>query len=189
MSLKHALLGFLSYRDMTGYQLKKYFDQSVGSFWNASLSQIYPTLNKMCEDKLVTVKEVESTTAMNKKVYYITDKGREELVKWLIEPMEVEPMRSEFLVKLYFGANISMEEVIVQLERLIELSKQRLEESNKGLKHIEEEHNLKGDMKREALFWKLTANYGVKYRKSFIEWCEESIEEIKKHMVDEEHDS
>ncbi len=46
MSLKHALLGFLNYGSMTGYELKKIFDPSIGHFWNAELSQMYPTLKQ-----------------------------------------------------------------------------------------------------------------------------------------------
>ena len=49
MSLKHALLGFLSYAPMTGYDLKRYFDQSIHHFWNANLSQIYPRLMKVAQ--------------------------------------------------------------------------------------------------------------------------------------------
>ena len=36
MSLKHAILGFLSLQPMTGYDLKKAFDQSVRHFWPAN---------------------------------------------------------------------------------------------------------------------------------------------------------
>ena len=43
MSLKHALLGLLNYRPMTGYDLKQRFDHSISHFWSANLSQIYPT--------------------------------------------------------------------------------------------------------------------------------------------------
>lgn len=181
MSLKHALLGFLNYRSMTGYQIKKYFDQSVSYFWNASLSQIYPTLNQMCKDELVTVKEVESTSALNKKVYYITDKGKEELLKWLVEPTELEPIRSEFLVKLYFSSNVSMDEVIIQLQRLIDSSREKLKGYGEKLKHIEEEHESREDMREESLFWKLTTKYGIRCQQAFIEWCEECIEEINEH--------
>ena len=35
MSLKHALLGILTVRPMTGYELKQFFDSSVQHFWNA----------------------------------------------------------------------------------------------------------------------------------------------------------
>ena len=47
MSLKHALLGLLTHQPMTGYELKQFFDSSIQHFWNAELSQIYPTLKSL----------------------------------------------------------------------------------------------------------------------------------------------
>lgn len=175
MSLKYALLGFLNYESMTGYQLKKYFDESVSNFWNASLSQIYPTLNNMYEEGLVTSEEVELESSLNKKIYSITSKGKEELLKWLAEPTEIQPLRSTLLLKLYFSSNISKEVVISQLESLIKQSKHKLESFENGVEHIHKEHLSVGYMKQEALYWNFIADYGVKHQEAFIRWCEECI--------------
>ncbi|MGE5576976.1 MAG: PadR family transcriptional regulator, partial [Syntrophothermus sp.] len=53
MSLPYAILGFLSYRPMTGYDLGNFFKQSVAHFWHAELSQIYRELGKLEEKGLV----------------------------------------------------------------------------------------------------------------------------------------
>ena len=45
MSLDHAILGFLNYKPLSGYDLKKVFDSSVRHFWYADQSQIYRTLS------------------------------------------------------------------------------------------------------------------------------------------------
>ena len=55
MSLKHALLGILGHGQMTGYELKQFFDSSVQHFWNAELSQIYPTLKSLEEGGFVAM--------------------------------------------------------------------------------------------------------------------------------------
>ena len=44
MSLKHAILGFLSFKSLTGYGLKKAFDRSVQHFGPGNQSQIYREL-------------------------------------------------------------------------------------------------------------------------------------------------
>ena len=44
MSLEYAILGFLSYKPFSGYEMKKAFDNSVRHFWYADQSQIYRTL-------------------------------------------------------------------------------------------------------------------------------------------------
>jgi PadR family transcriptional regulator AphA len=185
MSLKYALLGFLNYESMTGYQLKKYFDESVGGFWNASLSQIYPTLNSMYEEGVVTSEEVQ-LDSLNKKIYSITAKGKEELLKWLEEPTEIQPLRSTLLLKLYFSSNISKEIVISQFESLIKQSRLKLEIYEKGIEHLRKEHLSTGYMKQEALYWNLTADYGVKHQEAFIKWCEECILKLKNAEKDAE---
>ena len=81
MSLKYALLGFLHYDSMTGYQLKQHFDNTFRHFWNTSLSQIYPTLNQMKEEELLDVEIIYQDKPLNSKVYHITDKGKEEFSK------------------------------------------------------------------------------------------------------------
>jgi PadR family transcriptional regulator AphA len=64
MSLDHAILGFLSYSPFTGYDLKKFFDQSVRHFWLADQSQIYRTLSRLNEESMtaLTVNCIQSQT-------------------------------------------------------------------------------------------------------------------------------
>ena len=45
--LKFALLGFLNYTPMTGYELEGWINASTGNFWHAELSQIYKTLKQL----------------------------------------------------------------------------------------------------------------------------------------------
>ena len=53
MSLEYAILGFLNYRPLSGYDLKKVFDNSVRHFWPADQSQIYRTLARLAEQGYV----------------------------------------------------------------------------------------------------------------------------------------
>ena len=59
MSLKYAILGFLSYKSFSGYDLKKAFDNSVRHFWSANQSQIYRTLAQLDEEGLVAKEVIE----------------------------------------------------------------------------------------------------------------------------------
>ncbi len=178
MSLKHALLGFLNYQSMTGYQLKKHLDESISNFWNSSLSQIYPTLNQMCDQGLLTVEVLQQDCAPNAKVYHITDKGKEELYKWLAEPIEFENIRSALLVKLFFGSNIDKSQVLFLLEQTMTHASNDLKLSQESKKHLEEDHLSVDNMKTEAFFWALTADYGIKHSEAVIAWCEECVRKI-----------
>lgn len=55
MSLRHALLGLLSERPASGYDLLKLFDTSLAAVWPATQSQIYTELTKLAASGLITV--------------------------------------------------------------------------------------------------------------------------------------
>jgi len=87
MSLEYAILGFLNYGESSGYDLKKMFDTSIRHFWSADQSQIYRTLSKLVKKQWVTMHLVEQVDKPNRKVYTITEAGKEGLYQWLKTPL------------------------------------------------------------------------------------------------------
>lgn len=101
MSLDHILLGLL--RDpATGYDLKNAFSQSARHFWSAELSQIYPTLKRLEQRGLLRSRVEPSPKGPNRKVYWLTDEGRAELLRWLHAGPAVGTERFAYLAQLYF---------------------------------------------------------------------------------------
>lgn len=178
MSLKHTLLGFLNYYPMTGYELKKTFDESVQHFWNAELSQIYPTLNKMKKDGLLTMDIKVQENAPTAKVYAITEAGREELLRWLKEPAGLTQHREAFLVKIFFGNQLHREEILTQLEDQLQKHIQRRESYSTMLADECGEYDIP-DLDHEKRFWDFTLRAGLSYEEAMITWCRETIAEIK----------
>ena len=120
MSLKYAILGFLSYQSMSGYELKKAFDQSVQHFWPANQSQIYRTLAKMTDEGLVIQEVIEREDRLDMKIYHLTEQGREDLHQWLSSPLPVTDFREPFLIQLFFGGQLSDAELLSVLKAKIE---------------------------------------------------------------------
>lgn len=178
MSLKHALLGFLNYTNMTGYELKQHFDQSVHHFWNANLSQIYPTLSQMVEEGLLTMEVEYQENRPNRKVYHITDAGREELQRWLREPMDLQPIRHAFLIKVFFGGSLGKEEIAAQLRHNLELHRKLLATYLGPVQEVLQQNIRATSLEREGLYWGLTLEAGIKQEKTWIEWLEEAIKKI-----------
>jgi len=77
MSLPHALLGLINYRPATGDELKATFDRSIHFFWNATLPQIYRTLNQMEKRGWLTLKVEHQNGKPSRKLYDITKAGRD----------------------------------------------------------------------------------------------------------------
>ena len=51
--LSYIILGLLKHEPLTGYDLKKNFENEVGEFWQANTGQIYPTLRKLFDAEAV----------------------------------------------------------------------------------------------------------------------------------------
>lgn len=178
MSLKQALLGFLNYAPMTGYELKQNFDQSVHHLWNASLSQIYPTLSQMEKEGLLTMEVEYQEDRPNRKVYHITEAGRKELQRWLREPMTLPPTRQAFLIQIFFGGSLTKEEVLTQLRRHLALHQEQLAAYQGPVREVLQQKVEATGLEREGLFWGLTLEAGIKYEEGWIAWCEKAIERI-----------
>ncbi len=100
MSLRHAILGLLARKPSTGYELAQMFDLSLRTAWHASHSQIYPELNRLSSDSLVTVVK---RGARGSKTYALTDDGHAELRRWLVEVDPDRSQRNESAVRLFLG--------------------------------------------------------------------------------------
>jgi len=177
MSLKHALLGFINYGPMTGYELKKFFDTSVAHFWNAELSQIYPALKSMESEGLVEMQVEVQEDRPNRKVYSITDQGRRELVHWLAQPAEREQVREPILIKVFFGSSLSK----LQLLGVLRSSADDIRSMVTYLQHANtfvDKFVESIGLQHEALFWQLTIDAGLKIHSAELAWAEEAIEKI-----------
>ena len=101
MSLRYAILGLLARERLTGYDLTKRFDTSIGFFWSAKHSQIYPELAALTKEGMVTFEVVTQTSKPNKKVYTITDEGRTELARWVAEPADKRTVKDPLMLRTW----------------------------------------------------------------------------------------
>lgn len=102
MSLRHAILGAVSAKPMSGYALSQLFKNSVLYAWAAGQPQIYTELHKMTGDGLVDAIDAPRGRGQ-KRLYEITPRGSDELSRWVLDraayPPEKDParLRSLFL--------------------------------------------------------------------------------------------
>jgi DNA-binding PadR family transcriptional regulator len=186
VSLKHALLGLLSYEPMTGYELKQFFDSSIEHFWNAELSQIYPTL-KSLEDADYVVKHLRvQETRPNRKVYEITEAGREEFLRWMRTPAPPVDLRDAFLIKVFLGTEIPVEDMLVLMRRQME-EHQKAMAFDEAILRPRIAHAVQHEKftTKHGLFWTLTLEMSLAYRRAYVEWCERSMRLLEESLLDE----
>lgn len=172
----YTILGCLTVEPMCGYDIKRFVDACIGHFWNESYGQIYPTLARLEEDGLVEGRSEPGERGRRKRVYRITDAGRDQLEAWLREPAEPATVRYEHSLKLFFGHNTDPEVSLEHIRRL----RRRTEEVL--ARYEESEDRLAERAAREpdspALHWLIVLRGGVRYSRMVLEWCDESEEAL-----------
>ena len=99
MNVRTVCLAILNFRDASGYEIKKLVTESHYShFVDASFGSIYPALGKLEGERLVTQREEREPGKPPRKVYSITERGRDTLLEQLAEPPREDVFRSEFLM-------------------------------------------------------------------------------------------
>ena len=100
MALRHAILASLKYGEASGYDLAKQFDVTVANFWSATPQQLYRELEKMSADGLVSARLVEQERRPNKRLYSLTERGREESHGFIDRDPKPTAIRDELLVQI-----------------------------------------------------------------------------------------
>lgn len=99
--MRLPLLALLAKEPAHGYELKQALELTFGSAYpSPNIGQIYVTLGRLEKDGYVRSVGVEQSNRPNKKVYHLTDDGREALETWVDEPTEGPRVKDEFFMKL-----------------------------------------------------------------------------------------
>jgi DNA-binding PadR family transcriptional regulator len=174
MSVKHSLLALLYQHPMHGYELGKQLALSVNEEWDVKPGQIANTLVRLKEANLVEAEIVETSDAPDRKVYYITEAGIEELRNWYLTP-EVRDYRlgDAFYVKLVMSlidSPISPEQVLMVQRRELY---QQLHEATELRR---------GANPRTQLPWVMLLDSAIMHLEADLRWiemCEARLPDLK----------
>jgi DNA-binding PadR family transcriptional regulator len=119
MDVKTVCLGMLTDGEASGYDLKKEFESSFGHFFAAGYGSIYPALNTLARDGLVECRCIPQDGRPDRKVYRITESGREHLLEALDHPCPSHKVRSEFLATMCFAHLMTQEQVEIVLDNRV----------------------------------------------------------------------
>lgn len=176
MSLRNALLGVLSLREMSGYDIKRSFDHAVHFVWNAADSQIYRELRGMEKRGLISSRLVHQDGKPNKSIYSVTDEGLRDLDEWLRSPAEAPFGKEPFLMRLFFMGRVETDDAIRVLS-------QRREEIVKLLSVATERLSMYSDLSRtdrpETLWWQVKLIEGFQQMQTAeLRWIESLLDEL-----------
>lgn len=100
MSLRDAVLAALLEGESSGYDLAKGFDASVANFWPATPQQLYRELDRLAEQGLIRARVVRQERRPNKRMFSLTEAGREAIRQFTAKAPKPSVIRDELLVKV-----------------------------------------------------------------------------------------
>jgi PadR family transcriptional regulator, regulatory protein AphA len=123
----YVVLGMVSLGARSGYEIKQDVERSIRFFWTISQAQIYPSLERLEREGLISGRETP-TGRRRRRVFEITGAGRAELRSWLADsgPIPFE-LRDVGLLKLFFADLSPAPEASELLEAVRRRSQERVE--------------------------------------------------------------
>jgi DNA-binding PadR family transcriptional regulator len=174
VALGDAILACLTERPMTGYELAKTFDSSIGFFWKADHQQIYRELSKLRDRGHIQGREVVQSGKPNKMVYTLTSEGKAALRHWAARPSSPASIKDDLLVRLYALDSIDIEPLRDDLMARLEYHRDRLARFERILnKRFPDGTASPADTGKL-----LGLRIGLRYERTVAEWCEEAIDAL-----------
>jgi DNA-binding PadR family transcriptional regulator len=180
MALEHAILTALSEEPGSGYELARRFDKSIGYFWSATHQQIYRALSKMHTDGWLHAATVEQDGRPDKKDYSVSDTGRGELRRWIAEPTDMTPIRSDLAVKIR-AARAADDPVLID-----DIAQHRQQHVNRLDLYLSIEKHDFGDgqpLDDERLHQFLVLRGGIAAERASIGWLDEVVEALQRSRM------
>lgn len=169
MDVRTLCLGILTYGDASGYEIKKLFEEKLSLIFDAGFGSIYPALNKLTEEDLVSCRAEAQNKRPDKKVYSITPAGQMTFIKSLSKTPAADKFKSEALTTLMFAHLLEPRSVANLIDQIIE-------NYDRDIKEMTRDCELKRAHSEQFL-----CGFGVTVREAAITYLQEN-----RHLLEAE---
>ncbi len=185
MDLRATLLGLLSWKPASGYDLKRIISDSEIFYWSGNNNQIYKSLLELQQEGLVSYQVQAQEALPAKKIYSITPQGLEALRASLGQAPQPPELHKDFLIQLAWA------ELLPEAE-LLALLAQYAEEIDNRLRMLQEQavRPKRGPARspREAYLWRRIQENLVAAYQTELAWVRQTQAELSGgSYVDHEH--
>ncbi|MCE1253808.1 MAG: PadR family transcriptional regulator [Anaerolineae bacterium] len=175
MSIEYSILGLLSWKPLTGYDLKKIMSDSSLFYWSGNNNQIYRSLLQLYHDGFISQQVQLQESLPAKKIYSITDNGSNELRHWLLTQPSPPEVRHSFLLQLAWADCLTTEEIISLLDRY--------EKEVEARQIMQLEKNRRGNdtprrTAREAFLWEKISENVIAQDQNELNWVRQMRREL-----------
>ena len=136
---KYILLQHLKEKPSYGYEIIRFLKKNLLYTYNISNSQLYSLLKRLEKKELVLSTLAMQETRPPKRVFSLTEKGREIFLDWVFRPVgKARDLRIEFLAKIFFisyfklngGSNLVREQAEILIKKQEDIQKKNQKESS-----------------------------------------------------------
>jgi DNA-binding PadR family transcriptional regulator len=183
VSLRDAVLAALLEGEYSGYDLAKSFDASVANFWMATPQQLYRELDRLAEQGLIQARVVHQERRPNKRVYSLTDAGRDAIREFTSRAPKPCVIRDELAVKVLAadaGNAQAVREFILERLRWATAKLQRYERFRTRLLDGRTEEEYLARAERVGPY--LTLLRGISFEQENIRWAERVLTVIERRL-------
>ncbi len=170
---EYAILGLLENRSMHGYEMFQQFQNAaLGQIVHLEMSQMYAFLKKLNRLGYIASQLEPQGARPPRKVFHMTDAGREVFSHWLTVPVErPREIRILFLIKLYFSISGRPE----QRTRLID---EQLAACRRFLDHLEGQQSSVVKTDEMAFFDQVVLSSRIHQTRALLAWLHELQQEF-----------
>lgn len=179
--MENIILGLLILESRTIYQLRDRINKGLNLMYSSSMGSIQAAIKKLLNNDCISFEEVIET-GKYKKIYSITENGKQAFFKWVNEPMERQSTKNPELTKVYFmGFSDKQNREIIIEEHISYLKEQYtiLNEICEDAKHIDIPNNKKDIFNYQLV----SAQYGKDFIGFNIDWYENLLHRIKERKI------
>jgi PadR family transcriptional regulator, regulatory protein AphA len=169
MNYRCFVLGLLARQPMSGYDIKRCFESFGWLIHSPSFGSLYPALHALQEDGCLTMQVAEGESGLSRKVYTITESGRQALEKWGHESAEADTSLKTFLMHLMVADTLSCEALLTHLEQ----RRSQLSDYQTALKQAGDATGDNGDLGEQ-----LALDYGRVMAAAETVWLERKLAQL-----------
>jgi DNA-binding PadR family transcriptional regulator len=118
---EHAVLTVLTvetrHRAVSGYDLLKLVEKSVGYIWTPTKSHLYAVLPRLVERGLATQRSAPAVRGPERQLYRVTKKGERLTRMWLEEPVPGDSQL--FMLKTFYGGLQSPDSLVAHYRQYV----------------------------------------------------------------------
>lgn len=175
--MEHVILGLLIIQNLTIYGLNQTFKQGISMFYSASYGSLQTSVkNLLARGMIVYQQQVEN--GRTKKVYSITEQGRQEFFQWMVAEIPENKLEVTALSKVFFLGLIedveTRQEILREILRKIDLVQGQLSQMDQQLNQYEVPNAYRDIFK----FQMKTLNYGIQAHAFGRKWFQALLDEL-----------